>query len=161
MSTVNRLFLPLRILLVVVFAGLLIAQLMSFPGEFLSSPAADPWRWPQLIFFEAAALCLQVIIVCIWRLLTLIKQDRIFTAESLRWVDVIVWTFLAGWLLLAGMSAALITYIYFTPRLRDPGAPMLPIGVTLIGAVLVLLIVVMRELLRRAAELRTDLAGVI
>ncbi|MDR7330262.1 hypothetical protein J2S39_001938 [Corynebacterium guangdongense] len=161
MATVTRLVLPLRILLAVVFLGLLVAQFLSFPGEFRSSPPSDPWRWPQLVFWEAAALCLQIVIICIWRLLTLIQQDRIFTAESLRWVDVIVWTFLGGWSLLASVNAALIVHIYRTPELRDPGMPMMLIGITLIGAVLVLLIVVMRELLRRAAELRTDLAGVI
>jgi hypothetical protein len=39
--------------------------------------------------------------------------------------------------------------------------PAVLIGVTLIGAVLVLLIVVMRDLLRQATSLRTDMEGVI
>ena len=157
--------LPLRILLVIVFLGLVVAQVMSFPGEFIFSreegPGADPWRWPMLLFWELQALCLQIVIVCTWRLLTLVQRDRIFTAASLRWVDVIVWTFVAGWLLLAAMSGSLIAYIYFTPELRDPGMPMVLIGITLIGAVLVLLIVVMRDLLRQAASLRADMDGVI
>jgi hypothetical protein len=148
-----------------VFVGLLVAQVMSFPGEFLSTteegPRADPWRWPMLVFWELQALCLQVVIVCTWRLLTLVQRDRIFTATSLRWVDVIVWTFVAAWLLLAVMAGSLIAYIYFTPELRDPGMPVALIGITLIGAVLVLLIVVMRDLLRQATTLRTEMEGVI
>jgi hypothetical protein len=159
------LVLPLRVLLVMVFLGLLVAQVMSFPGEFLftteEGPGADPWRWPMLLFWELEAVCLQVVNVCIWRLLTLVQRDRIFTAASLRWVDVITWAFVVAWLLLAAMAGSLVAYIYFTPELRDPGMPAVLIGATLIGAVLVLLIVVMRDLLRQATSLRTDMEGVI
>jgi hypothetical protein len=148
-----------------VFLGLLVAQVMSFPGEFLftteEGPGMDPWRWPMLVFAELEALCLQVVIVCIWRLLTLVQRDRIFTPASLRWVDVIMWTFVAAWLLLAAMAGSLIAYIYFTPELRDPGTPAMLTGITLIFAVMVLLIVVMRDLLRQATALRADMEGVI
>jgi hypothetical protein len=148
-----------------VFLGLLVAQVMSFPGEFLftteEGPGMDPWRWPLLLFAELEALCLQVVIVCIWRLLTLVQRDRIFTPASLRWVDVIMWTFVAAWLLLAAMAGSLIAYIYFTPELRDPGTPAMLTGITLIFAVMVLLIVVLRDLLRQATALRTDMEGVI
>jgi hypothetical protein len=165
MLIAHRLVLPLRVLLVMVFLGLLVAQVMSFPGEFLFSteegPRADPWRWPMLLFCELEALCLQVVIVCVWRLLTLVQRDRIFTVASLRWVDVIMWVFVAAWLLLVAMAGSLVAYIYFTPELRDPGTPAVLIGITLIGAVLVLLIVVMRDLLRQATSLRTDMEGVI
>jgi hypothetical protein len=163
MSIVSRLVIPLRVLLVMVFLGLLVAQVMSFPGEFLFEEGSetDPWRWPLLVFFELEALCLQVVIVCVWRLLTLVQHDRIFTPASLRWVDVIMWAFVAAWLLLAALAGSLVAYIYFTPELRDPGTPALLIGITLIGAVLVLLVVVMRELLQQATSLRTDMEGVI
>ncbi|WP_087872365.1 DUF2975 domain-containing protein [Arthrobacter globiformis] len=165
MSIVSRLVLPLRVLLVMVFLGLLVAQVMSFPGEFLftreEGPRMDPWRWPMLLFFELEAVCLQVVIVCIWRLLTLVQRGRIFTPASLRWVDVIMWAFVSAWLLLAVMAGSLISYIYFTPELRDPGLPAVLIGITLIGAVLVLLIVVLRDLLRQATSLQTDMEGVI
>lgn len=161
MSTVRRVVLPLRILLVLVFVGLVVAQVMSFPGDFVHSPADDPWRVPMLVFWELEALCVQVVIVCTWRLLTLVRRDRIFAGGALRWVDVIAWTCVVAWLLLAAMAGALIGYIYVTPELRDPGLPMVLTGITLIAAVFVLLVVVMRELLRQATMLRTDLEGVI
>src|SRR5699024_8413323 len=113
--------LPLRILLVLVFLGLVFAQVMSFPGEFMHSPAEDPWRWPLLIFWELQALFVQIVIACTWQLLTLVRRDRIFTAGSLRWVNVIVWTFVAAWVLLALMAGSIVLYLYFTPELRDPG----------------------------------------
>ncbi|MHC6594178.1 DUF2975 domain-containing protein [Arthrobacter sp. C152] len=165
MPIVSRLLIPLRALLVMVFAGSLVAQFLSFPGQFLSSAGEgtgmDPWRWPVLLFWEAEAVCLQVVIACVWHLLTLVRRDRIFTAASMRWVDVIVWAFVVAWLVLAVFSGSIVAYIYFTPELRDPGAPMVLIGITLIGAVLVLLVVLMRDLLRQATSLRSDLEGVI
>ncbi|GAA4285630.1 DUF2975 domain-containing protein [Brevibacterium daeguense] len=161
MSTVSRVVMPLRVLLVLVFLGLLIAQIMSFPGEFIHSAEGDPWRWPMLIFWELEALCVQVVIVCTWRLLTLVRRDRIFTAASMRWVDAIAWTFLAAWVLLVAMAGSMVLYIYFTPELRDPGPAAVLIGVTLLAAVFVLLIVVLRDLLRQATTLREDLEGVI
>jgi hypothetical protein len=79
----------------------------------------------------------------------------------LRWVDAIVGAFVVGWLLLAGLSAYLVGVIYFTPGLRDPGVPILLFGGVLIGAVLVLLMLVLRTLLRQATALRADLDVVI
>lgn len=160
-SSVSRVVLPLRILLVLVFVGLFVTQILSFPGEFLHAPAHDPWRWPMLIFWELEALCVQVVIVCTWHLLTLVRRDRIFSAASLRWVDAIAWTVFAAWVLLVAMAGSIIGYIYFTPELRDPGPAVVLVGVTLTAAVFVLLVVVLRDLLRQATTLREDLEGVI
>ena len=104
---------------------------------------------------------LQIVIVCTWRLLTLVRSDRIFSEKSFAWVDVIVWTMAMAWLLLAGVAAYLVAVIYFTPELRDPGTPILLFGMALIGGVVVLVIVVLRALLRQATTLRTDLEEVI
>lgn len=71
-----------------------------------------------------------------------------------------MWAFMAAWLL-AVMAGSLVAYIYFTPELGNPGTPALLIGITLIGAVLVLLIVAMRDLPRQGASLRTDTEGLI
>ncbi len=60
-------------------------------------------------------------------------------------------------MLLTGVSVYLVGVIYFTPELRDPGTPILLIGMVLNGAVVVLTIVVLRALLRQAAVLRPDL----
>lgn len=127
----------------------------------MHSPAEDPWRWPLLIFWELQALFVQIVIVCTWQLLTLVRRDRIFTAGSLRWVNVIVWTFVAAWVLLALMAGSIVLYLYFTPELRDPGPAVVLTSITLIAAVFVLLIVVLRDLLRQATLLREDLEGVI
>jgi hypothetical protein len=165
MQKMDWVVIPLRALLVLVFLGLLVAQFLSLPGEFRQQadehPEAGFIPWLLLTFAILEVVCIQIVIVCTWRLLTLVRSDRIFSQESFVWVDVIVWTMVGAWLLLASLSASLIAVIYFTPELRDPGTPILLTGMTLIGGVVVLTIVVLRALLRQATVLRADLEEVI
>lgn len=165
MQKMDWVVVPLRVLLVLVFAGLLVAQIMSLPGEFRQMAAENPDAgfipWLLLTFAILEVLCFQIVIVCTWRLLTLVRADRIFSDESFVWVDVIVWAVAAAWVMLAGVSAYLVGVIYFTPELRDPGTPILLTGMVLIGAVVVLTVVVLRALLRQATVLRSDLEEVI
>jgi hypothetical protein len=161
-----RLTLPvilLRIFLVALFAFLVLMQVLSLPGQFLGGGDGEFARvgWVLLVAAELGALCLQVVIVCTWKLLTAVKADRIFSASSLAWVNGIVWSFVAGWLLLAGAAGYVTGVIYFTPTLRDPGLPILLFGAVLVGAVFVLLVIVLRALLRQATELRADMDIVI
>jgi hypothetical protein len=106
-------------------------------------------------------LALEVVVVCTWRLLGLVRADRIFSEQAFAWVDAIVWTMVAGWVLLVAVFGTVIGIIYFTPALRDPGTPVLLVGIGLVSGVVVLLMVVMRALLRQAAALRADLEAVI
>ncbi|MEJ3405644.1 DUF2975 domain-containing protein [Rathayibacter sp. YIM 133350] len=165
MNNLGWVVVPFRVLLVLVFLGLLMAELLSLPGQFSHVAGehpelgAVPWMLLTLGILEAIAI--QIVIVCTWRLLTLVRADRIFSAEAFAWVDVIVWTMLGGWLLFAGVAAYFIGVIYFTPELRDPGTPVLLTGMALIGGVVVLTIVLMRALLRQATVLRSDWEAVI
>ena len=101
------------------------------------------------------ALCIQVMIVSTWKLLTLVKNDRIFTDASLVWVNAIVWAIAAAWVVLVGV----LLYVGFNAN--DPGLPLLlflmSVGVTVLG----LLMLVMRTLLQQATTLRTDMEAVI
>lgn len=165
MQNMRSVVVPLRVLLVLVFLGLVVAQFLSLPGEFRQQaeehPEAGFLPWLLLTVAILEVVCFQIVIVCTWRLLTLVSADRIFSEKSFVWVDVIVWTMVAAWLLLAGISAYLVGIIYFTPELRDPGTPILLTGMVLIGGVVVLTIVVLRALLRQATVLQSDLEEVI
>jgi hypothetical protein len=165
MLLLDRVVVPLRVLLALLFAGLLVGQLLSVPGQFSdfaeSEPGLQPMRVPLLVFVLLELVAMQIVIVCIWRLLGLVRADRIFSEHAFVWVDAIVWTMVAAWVLLVVVFGTVIGIIYFTPALRDPGTPMLLAGVGLVGGVVVLLMTVMRALLRQAAALRTDLESVI
>ena len=159
MLTESRAVAALRFFLVVLFAVLVLFQVMSLPGQFRYMAEQDPemayLRWPATAVTVFWVLCVQVVVVCTWKLLTLVLADRIFTEDALRWVDGIVWAVGAAWVVLLGV----LLFVGFNAT--DPGLPLLlfllSVGVTVLG----LLMVVMRALLRRATTLRTDMEAVI
>jgi uncharacterized membrane protein len=138
---------------------LLVIMVMSLPGE-LADEA--PWfRVPAQIVLTLVLASVLAVVICIWRLLTLIQRDRFFGEASRRWVDAIVWSLAVGWSLLAAGAAVVVAIIYFTPELRDPGTPMLLFGVVVLSALPLLLMIVMRGLLRQASGYRAELDEVI
>jgi len=147
----------LRVFLVVLFGILVVFQTLSLPGQFAHMAKESPadLRWPATAVTVFWVLCVQVVIVSTWKVLTLVKNDRIFSDASLAWVNVIVWAILAGWVVLVGV------FLYVGFNASDPGLPLL-LFLTLTGStVLGLLMVVMRALLRRATTLQTDMQAVI
>ena len=112
-------------------------------------------RWPATAVTVFWLLCVQVVIICTWQLLTLVKNDRIFTQAARSWVDGIVWAIVAAWVTL------LAVFLYVGFHADDPGLPLLLFllltGITVLG----LLMVVMRALLRQATTLRADMEAVI
>jgi DUF2975 family protein len=158
MITEHRVVAALRVFLVLLFGILVVFQTLSLPGQFRymaeESPDQAYLRWPATAITVFWVLCVQVVIVSTWKLLTLVKKDRIFSEASLTWVNVIVWAIAAAWLVLLGV------FLYVGFRASDPGLPLLLflllVGVTVLG----LLMVVMRAL-RQATTLRTDMEAVI
>jgi hypothetical protein len=159
MITEHRVVAALRVFLVLLFGILVVFQTLSLPGQFRymaeESPDQAYLRWPATAITVFWVLCVQVVIVSTWKLLTLVKKDRIFSEASLTWVNVIVWAIAAAWLVLLGV------FLYVGFRASDPGLPLLLflllVGVTVLG----LLMVVMSALLRQATTLRTDMEAVI
>ncbi|MFF0098271.1 DUF2975 domain-containing protein [Micromonospora sp. NPDC005257] len=159
MLTAQRAVTPLRAFLVLLFAILVLFQTMSLPGQFAHMARENPdmayLRWPATAVTIFWVLCVQVVIVCTWQLLTLVKRDRIFTEASLGWVDGIVWAVAAAWVVLVGV------FLYVGFNADDPGLPLLLFLLVTGVSVLGLLMVVLRALLRQATTLRTDMEAVI
>jgi hypothetical protein len=157
---ITRLAVPaLRVVLSVAFLLLLLFQVMSIPGQFAYMAQEDPGRaylqWPLTLFGILEVACVQIIIVSTWKLLTMVKRDRIFTREALAWVNAIVWAIAAGWTMFGVFSGIVIL------NADDPGLPLLLVLTMVAGAALGLVVVVLRALLRQAADLRTDMEAVI
>ncbi|MEV0005491.1 DUF2975 domain-containing protein [Micromonospora sp. NPDC050980] len=159
MLTTERAVTALRAFLVLLFGVLVLFQTMSLPGQFAHLARENPddayLRWPATAVTVFWVLCVQVVIVCTWQLLTLVKHDRIFTEASLAWVDGIVWAIVVGWVSLVGV------FLWVGFNANDPGLPLLLFLLTTGVSVLGLLMVVMRALLRQATTLRTDMEAVI
>jgi hypothetical protein len=157
---INRLAVTgLRIVLVAAFLLLVLFQVMSLPGQFAHMAAENPERawlqWPLTIFAILEVACVQVVIVSTWKLLTMVKRDQIFSRRAFVWVDVIMWAIAAAWIMLAVFSAIVVL------NADDPGLPILLILTLVAGAAVGLVVVVLRALLRQAADLRSDLETVI
>jgi hypothetical protein len=155
----QRAVVPLRILLVVLFGVLVLLQVMSLPGQFAHMAQESPdhayLRWPLTAVTVFWVLCVEVVVVATWKLLTLVRKDQIFSDAAMKWVDAIVWAVAAGWVVLVGV------FLIVGFNADDPGDPILLFLVTVGVTVLGLLLVVMRALLRQATALRTDLESVI
>ncbi|GHF53566.1 hypothetical protein FHX82_007364 [Amycolatopsis bartoniae] len=149
----------LRVFLVVLFGVLVVFQTLSLPGGIAYHAQQNPHdanlRWPLTAIAVFLVLCVQVVLVATWQLLTLVQKDRIFTTASLKWVDLIVWAIAAAWLVFAGML------LFVGLNADDPGMPMVLFLVTVGITVLGLLMVVLRALLRQATVLRSDMEAVI
>ncbi|WP_406104908.1 DUF2975 domain-containing protein [Micromonospora globbae] len=145
--------------LVLLFGILVVFETMSLPGQFAhmakESPDLAYLRWPATAVTVFWVICVQVVIVATWKLLTMVKHDRIFSQGALAWVDAIVWAIAAAWVVLVGV------FLYVGFRADDPGLPLLLFLLVVGVAVLGLLMVVMRALLRQATTLRTDMEAVI
>ncbi|MGY1752897.1 DUF2975 domain-containing protein [Blastococcus sp. SYSU D01042] len=164
MTHLRRVVLPLRVLLAIAVLGLLAAQVWGVPA--MLPDLADPTlerssvRGTMFVVAVLGLACVQAVVVCTWQLLTLVTDDRIFSAGALRWVDGIVRAVVVGWLML--LATFVCSYYFVVDEVSDGAAlPALLLLLLLVGAVLGLLIVVMRALLRQATALRTDLEAVI
>ena len=158
MLTTQRVVYVLRGLLVLAFAAILLLQVMSVPDTlaYNAGQSDDPfWHYPLLVVIEAELVCVQVVVVATWFLLGMVQQDRIFSDAAFRWVDVILGAMAAAWLVWAGLGA----FIVLTSD--DPGLPLMMAIMLLAGAVVGLLVLVMRALLKQATMLRTDMDAVI
>jgi hypothetical protein len=163
MQMVHRAVVPLRILLALLFCVLVLAQ-VGVVVALWPNPPGQPdgefgyLRWVVLPIAVLGLLCVQVVIVCTGKLLTLVRHDRIFTAGALPWVDGIVRAIAAGWaLLLLGLLP-----VYVVAEVDDaPGLILMHLVMLLVGTAVGLLMLVMRALLRQATTLRDDLEAVI
>lgn len=159
MTRVHRAILPLRLFLVILFAILLMLQTLSLPGQFAYQAAQHPEqageRWPLTAIAVFLVLCAEVVVVCTWRLLGLVREDRIFTPTSARWVDAIIAAVAAAWLVLLGVAGWVLS------QADDPGVGVIMALLLVSLAVVGMVIVVLRALLQQATELRTDLEAVI
>jgi hypothetical protein len=159
MSRTSRLVVPLRILLAAVFLTLVGTQVAVLPAVFsrtaAQSPDLAPLRWPLLALAVVVVGCVEVVLVCAWKLLAMVRDDQIFSGRSFAWVDTILAAVAVAWVLV------LVACVLVAAAEGLSGIAGLLLVVLLVGAAVGLLMVVLRALLVQATALRTDLDGVI
>jgi hypothetical protein len=114
------------------------------------------------LFVVPGILTIQVTAVCIWQLLTMARRGTVFSHDAFRYVDIVFGAAVTASLLTFGLAVAL------APGDAAPGIVGMICGVSLIGAGIALIVLVLRTLLaqavardREAHHLRAELEGVI
>jgi hypothetical protein len=158
----NRLtVLALRVLLVLLFLGGLLAQTWFIPQFAVHMAGVYPevsfLAVPYAALSIAIVACGQLVFIALWVLLSRVRRGAIFTERAFRWVDLII---VAGSVATAFVFAIEIHLL----GIVDVGPPALGVlltGVVIAGAAFVLLMLVMRGLLRSATTLQDELAEVV
>ena len=146
--------LALRAVIVLMFAGLVTVQAMVVPaiGRDLDDAGAEVahLRWPLVIILFLGVLAVQVALVCIWRLLTMVRRDTVFSTAAFRYVDVVIGAAVVGSVLALALGVVLAPGEAVAPGI------VLLIGVGAVGGLgIALLVLVMRALLAKAVALDT------
>lgn len=111
---------------------------------------------PGTVIGIVFVLSAQVVLVCVWRLLSLVRADSIFTDRAYVWVDLSLWCVALATALVVG-SLVLLSLAGASP----PSITLLCLIGIVVGGCLSLLIVVLRGLVRKASQLEHDLSEVV
>ncbi|PXW30315.1 UNVERIFIED_CONTAM: hypothetical protein DES50_108125 [Williamsia faeni] len=101
--------------------------------------------------------CLQVIAVCIWRLLTLIRRGTVFSDASFRYVDGVIGAIATGAVLMLSVAVVARFANHSTPGDEvAPGIVGLICGLSLVIGGVALVVYVLRALLAQAVALDSE-----
>lgn len=148
--------LALRIVIAMVLAGSLFVQVRMVPllsNDLVEAGAPDGPRIALLVIVVLGILCVQVVAVCVWRLLTMMRRGTVFSHGAFRFVDVIFGAVSAAALLMFGIAVIL------APGDIAPGVVMLICGAALMIGGVALLVLVLRTLLAQAVARDVEAAG--
>jgi len=150
----------LKTLIAVMLLLLLASQILVIPEvariTAIRNPDVAQLEVPGIIAAIVFLALVQVTLVCVWRLLSLVRAERIFSADAFRYVDVILWALAA-----AGALIAVSYVVIIASRAVSLSLTLLAILGIVVSAALALLVVVMRGLLRKALELEQDMSEVV
>ncbi|MFI9612944.1 DUF2975 domain-containing protein [Streptomyces sp. NPDC052023] len=159
--------LALRGVLVVLLAGSVFVQAVMVPliGADLEEGASE-LAYPRAAFLVVLVLgvvTVQVVLVCVWRLVTMVRRGTVFSHAAFRYVDVVLWAIAAAAVLLSAFG-----YMLAPGEAVAPGVVLLIGGVVVAALGVALIVLVLRMLLAQAvardveaARLEAELQGVI
>ncbi|MFD4718932.1 DUF2975 domain-containing protein [Streptomyces sp. NPDC058431] len=155
----------LRAVLVVVFAGTVFVQagwvwaLVRGCDPVDGSLPLTPLRVITIL----GMVSVQVALVCVWRLVTMVRRGTVFSPAAFRYVDVVI-----GAIVAAALAWFAVTALNAPGQREDPGVTVIMggIGVAILGVALIVL--VLRMLLAQAvardveaAQMQAELDEVI
>ncbi len=159
--------LALRAVLVALLAGAAFVQAVMVPLLAIDMEGLKPeyayLRAPLLVIAVLGVLTVQVVLVCVWRLVTMVRRGTVFSHAAFRYVDIVI-----GAIVAAALVWFAVTAINAPGQRDDPGVTLIMggIGVAILGVALIVL--VLRMLLAQAvardveaAQMQAELDEVI
>ena len=141
--------LALRIVLAMVLAGSLFVQAVMVPLLAADLGGLDPdyayLRAPLLVIVVLGIVTVQVTLVCVWRLLTMVRRGTVFSDAAFRYVGIVIGAVAAASLLTFGLGVLLAP-----GDAVAPGVVLLIGGAGLLVAGVALIVLVLRMLLAQA-----------
>lgn len=160
----NPAVLALRVVLAVGMAGSLFVQAVMVPLlaiDLDEAPAAV--RVPVVVIILLGIATTQVTMVCVWRLLTMVRRGTVFSHAAFRYVDIVIGAVAVASLLTFALGGTLAP-----GEAVAPGIVLLVGGIGVMVAGVALLVLVLRTLLAQAVardaeaqHLRAELNEVI
>ena len=155
-----RVTLALKTLIAAMLVILVFSQIVVIPAVARGTAEHNPdlayLEVPGIIGATLFLAAVELVLICIWRLLSLVRTEQIFSPKAFVWIDVIIGTFVFAGLLI---GASLV--VLALGRAVNPSITLLGVLGVVVGGALALLVVVMRGLLTKALQLEQDLSEVV
>jgi hypothetical protein len=157
--------LALRAVLVALLTGSVFVQtvLVALLGADLEDSVLTDRRTPILALLVLGVVTAQVVLVCVWRLVTMVRRGTVFSPGAFRYVHLVIGAFAAAALLVFALGVVLAP-----GEAVAPGVVLLLGGVSLAVFGVALIVLVLRMLLAQAvardaeaSRMRAELAEVI
>lgn len=158
--------LALRAVLATAIAGSLFVQVVMVPllwADLDDVEIGRPARVSLVVIVVLGIATMQVVAVCVWRLLTMVRRGTVFSHGAFRYVDVVIGAVATAAVLTFGVAVVLAP-----GEAVAPGVVLLVCMAALVVAGVALIVVVMRMLLAQAVardaeaqDLRAELDTVI
>ena len=153
----------LRAVLAVLLAGTVFVQAMMVLALAIKPDDGSLPLTPLRVITILGMVSVQVALVCVWRLVTMVRRGTVFSHAAFRYVDWVI-----GAIVAAALAWFAVTAINAPGQRADPGVTLIMggVGVAILGVALIVL--VLRMLLAQAvardgeaAQLRAELDDVI
>jgi hypothetical protein len=156
----NITVLALRIVLALGLAGSFFVQAVMVPLLAIDLNEAGPEviavRTPVIVIVLLGIVTVQVSMVCVWRLLSMVRRGTVFSRGAFRYVDIVIGAVAAAALLTFAMAVVLAP-----GEAVAPGIVLLLCGGALLVGGVALIVIVLRMLLAQALGMRAELDEVI
>jgi hypothetical protein len=151
----NPTLLALRAVLVALLAGSVFVQAVIVPLLAIDLRELDAdlayVRTPLLVLAFLGVVTAQVVVVCVWRLLTLVLRGTVFSPAAFRYVDIIIGAIVAAALVVFALAALLASANWAVEEdAVAPGIILLICGVSVAALGVALIVLVLRMLLTQA-----------